>query len=50
MVRINQNYKIKMEKITKSFGDFLALDKVNFSLGFGEVHALLGKMEQENRL
>ena len=32
-----------MEKITKSFGDFLALDQVNFSLCFGEVHALLGE-------
>ena len=32
-----------MEKITKSFGDFLALDHVNFSLGYGEVHALLGE-------
>ncbi len=43
MVKINQNYKIKMEKITKSFGDFLALDHVNFNLCFGEVHALLGE-------
>ena len=43
MVKINQNYKIKMEKITKSFGDFLALDDVTFSLDFGEVHALLGE-------
>ena len=43
MVKINQNYKIKMEKITKSFGDFLALDDVTFNLDFGEVHALLGE-------
>lgn len=32
-----------MEKITKSFGDFLALDDVTFNLDFGEVHALLGE-------
>jgi len=43
MVKINQNYKIKMEKITKSFGDFLALDDVTFNLDYGEVHALLGE-------
>ena len=43
MVKINQNYKIKMEKITKSFGDFLALDDVTFNLDHGEVHSLLGE-------
>ena len=43
MLKINQNSKIKMEKITKSFGDFLALDDVTFNLDFGEVHALLGE-------
>ena len=32
-----------MEEITKSFGDFLALNHVNFNLCFGEVHALLGE-------
>lgn len=43
MLKINQNSKITMEKITKSFGDFLALDDVTFNLNFGEVHALLGE-------
>ena len=32
-----------MEKITKSFGGFLALDNVNFTLRRGEIHALLGE-------
>lgn len=38
-----QKSYIKMEKITKSFGGFLALDNVNFDLRRGEIHALLGE-------
>ena len=34
---------VQMEKITKSFGDFLAIDKVDFFLRRGEIHALLGE-------
>ena len=34
---------IEMMKITKSFGDFLAIDSVNFNLRRGEIHALLGE-------
>ena len=39
----HQSHLIEMEKITKSFGDFLAIDQVNFNLTHGEIHALLGE-------
>lgn len=34
---------LELSGITKSFGDFLALDNVDFDLRRGEVHALLGE-------
>lgn len=33
---------LKMKDVTKQFPGVLALDKVNFSLGEGEIHALVG--------
>ncbi|MEL0255763.1 MAG: ATP-binding cassette domain-containing protein, partial [Burkholderiaceae bacterium] len=39
----DQKNLIEMEKITKSFGDFLAIDRVSFNLKHGEIHALLGE-------
>jgi simple sugar transport system ATP-binding protein len=32
-----------MQEVTKRYGDFLANDGVNFSVGVGELHALLGE-------
>jgi simple sugar transport system ATP-binding protein len=34
---------LKLGSITKSFGDFLALDAAHLSVEYGEVHALLGE-------
>jgi simple sugar transport system ATP-binding protein len=34
---------LELSRITKSFGDFLALDGANLSVDYGEVHALLGE-------
>lgn len=34
---------LALRSITKSFGDFIALDDVDFDLRYGEVHALLGE-------
>jgi general nucleoside transport system ATP-binding protein len=34
---------LELSGITKSFGDFLALDAANLSVEYGEVHALLGE-------
>lgn len=34
---------IRMEGITKTFGEVHALDKVDFVLEQGEIHALLGE-------
>lgn len=36
-------YAIQMTDITKTFGDLVANDKVNFELISGEIHALLGE-------
>lgn len=34
---------LELKNITKKFGDFLANDDINFELGRGEIHALLGE-------
>lgn len=34
---------LRMTGITKTFGDFVALDEVDFDLANGEIHALLGE-------
>ena len=33
---------IKVEKLSKKFGDFTALNEIDFSVLKGEVHGLLG--------
>ncbi len=35
--------KVKIENLTKKFGDFIALDNINFEVEKGEIHALLGE-------
>lgn len=37
------DYIIEMKNITKTFGDFTALDDINLSVKKGEIHALLGE-------
>ena len=39
----NQEERIRMEGITKSFGGVAALDDVSFCAGKGEIHALIGE-------
>src|SRR5690349_7403669 len=34
---------VRMEAISKSFGGVAALDRVDFGLRYGEIHALLGE-------
>ncbi len=43
MVDFEKSDILKLEKITKTFGDFLALKSVTFCLQAGEVHSLLGE-------
>ncbi|MGH9354360.1 MAG: ATP-binding cassette domain-containing protein, partial [Terriglobia bacterium] len=33
---------IEVDKITKKFGDFTAVDEVSFNVGHGEIFGLLG--------
>ncbi|MBK5243514.1 MAG: ABC transporter ATP-binding protein [Eubacteriaceae bacterium] len=40
---MNNDYVVKMENITKVFGQVKALDHVEFSLKKGEIHAILGE-------
>jgi ABC-2 type transport system ATP-binding protein len=35
-------FDIEVENLTKRFGDFIAVDSINFSVGHGEVFGLLG--------
>ena len=37
---------IEMKNITKKFGEFTANDNIDLTVHKGEIHALLGKMEQ----
>ncbi|KZE49371.1 ABC transporter ATP-binding protein [Brevibacillus parabrevis] len=36
-------YRLEMRAMTKKYGDFIANDKVSFSLAAGEVHAIVGE-------
>lgn len=36
-------YRLEMKNMTKKYGDFTANDRVSFSLGTGEVHAIVGE-------
>lgn len=40
--RLEDNVILKIKEITKKFLRILALDKVDFNLSKGEVHALVG--------
>lgn len=40
---MNKDSYLQMEDVTKSYPGVLALDNVHLSVGFGEVHALLGE-------
>ncbi|MDR3557166.1 MAG: ATP-binding cassette domain-containing protein [Syntrophobacteraceae bacterium] len=35
-------YAVEVEQLTKAFGDFLAVDRLSFTVGHGEVFGLLG--------
>lgn len=35
--------KLEMQKISKEFGPVLALQNVDFQMGAGEIHGLLGE-------
>ncbi len=35
--------KVKIENLTKKFGNFVALDNINLTVNEGEIHALLGE-------
>ena len=34
---------LELRNVTKSFGDFVAVDSVDFALQAGEIHAILGE-------
>ncbi|MBP5301324.1 MAG: ABC transporter ATP-binding protein [Bacilli bacterium] len=36
-------YAVELKDISKKFGNFLALNKVNLKINFGEIHALFGE-------
>ena len=38
----NQNIAIKAENITKTFGDFIAVDHISFEVKKGEIFGFLG--------
>jgi ribose transport system ATP-binding protein len=40
---MSENFALKVEKVSKSFGPIKALDNVDFELMAGEIHALLGE-------
>ncbi len=40
---IDRNVAVRLEGITKIFGEFKALDDVSLTLRFGEIHALVGE-------
>ena len=44
----NKNSKtlLKASGLTKKFGSFVANDSINIEIKKGEIHALLGEMEQ----
>ncbi len=44
------NVMIKIEDVSRRFGGTEALKNVSFSIKKGEIHALVGKTEQENPL
>ena len=43
MEQDNQTEILAIHNLTKTFGDTLALDKVDFTLLAGEVHCLVGE-------
>lgn len=39
----NKDLVVRMEKITKKFGDFIANDEIDLDIRRGEIHSLLGE-------
>ena len=46
----NTEYALEMRQVSKRFPGTLAVDKVDFRVKRGEVHALMGETVQENLL
>ena len=42
-------YQLEISNITKSYGDLKANDDVSLSIKSSSIHALLGRMAQENQ-